>query len=41
MLYVLIYLLLVENLRTFVASIGRNTHDNAQGEGNNPVRGGL
>lgn len=33
----LIYLLLVENCRTFVVPKGRNTHGNAQGEGNNPV----
>ena len=33
----LIYLLLVENCRTFVVSKGRNTHDNAQGKGNNPA----
>ena len=37
MLYMLICLLLVENCRTFVVSKGRNTHDNAQGKGNNPV----
>ena len=37
MLYVLIYLLLVGNCRTFVVPKGGNTYDNAQGEGNNPV----